>query len=462
MALKIDVNSFNDLVEGMMKENENLFVSADNNNLAIAKKIPLKSPNLMYYFGPGGICYTRLHQIYGPEHAGKTTLVTIIAADAQREIPKIYPGKDKVIWMDFEKTFDPIHAKAMGLDVSPDKFYLMSPDTGEQGFEKVKKLIKSGAVAMVVLDSDAAMSTESELESDEVGKATYGAQAKLLASVLRSINVLCANYETLYYEISQERPDPTVRSSYGPVKKATGGESIKFYSVTRSRIKKTGNIEDPKTKEIKGITVTLTNIKNKQGGGAIPFRSVELNLMFDGLDSDAEYLDLAEKYAKLGDLKELILTGRTWSVPSRPGLTFSSKDKMREGLKADPSLFDLIKKDIDRFQGQRSTLDNFNVELDEDDDGIEVEDAGEALKKRTDRQKQKAEEAKKLLEEKTKVLEGEPLDLGEDEEASNSTPAEIVEENKTEASIEPKVENAEPKVEEKVEPKKSRRVQVES
>ena len=224
----------------------------------------------------------------------------------------------------------------------------------------------------------------------------------------------------------------------------------------------TGNIEDPKTKEIKGITVTLTNIKNKQGGGAIPFRSVELNLMFDGLDSDAEYLDLAEKYAKLGDLKELILTGRTWSVPSRPGLTFSSKDKMREGLKADPSLFDLIKKDIDRFQGQRSTLDNFNVELDEDDDGIEVEDAGEALKKRTDRQKQKAEEAKKLLEEKTKVLEGEPLDLGEDEEASNSTPAETVEESKTEASVEPKVENAEPKVEEKVEPKKSRRVQVES
>lgn len=459
MALKVDVDSFNDLVEGMMKENENLFVSADNNNLAIAKKIPLKSPNLMYYFGPGGICYTRLHQIYGPEHAGKTTLVTIIASDAQREIPKIYPGKDKVIWMDFEKTFDPTHAKAMGLDVSPDKFYLMSPDTGEQGFEKVKKLIKSGAVAMVVLDSDAAMSTESELESDEVGKATYGAQAKLLASVLRSINVLCANYETLYYEISQERPDPTIRSSYGPVKKATGGESIKFYSVTRSRIKKTGNIEDPKTKELKGITVTLTNIKNKQGGGAIPFRSVELNIMFDGLDSDTEYLDLAEKYAKLGDLKELVLTGRTWSIPSRPEITFSSKDKMREGLKADPTLFDLIKKDIDRFQGQRNTLDNFNVELDEDDDGIEVEDAGEALKKRTDRQKKKAEEAKKLLEEKTKALEGEPLDLGEDDDVEE-TPAETPTETPTETPAEEKAETDKP-AEEADKPKTSRRVKVE-
>lgn len=418
--VKVDKSSFFNLVDKYQKEDENFFASSDANNVSIMKKCPLSSPKLMYYFGPGGLCYTRIHQIYGPEHSGKTTFVILIAKEMQREVPKKVPGKDIILWLDFERTFDPYHAKNLGLDISPEKFFLLQPDSGEEGWQKAMNLIKTGAVAMVVLDSDAAMPTEAELSSDEINKATYGAQAKLMSSISRNLNNLCSKYDTLWFDISQERVDPTIRVSYGgPVKKATGGDVIKFYSVTRTKIKKVGNIED-KNGEIIGIICKVTNIKNKQGGGAKPFRSIdELRIYFNGgINPDEEYEDLIIKYVKLGDLQTVTLSGRTYTVWDLSGpepvevTKQSSTDKFLSWLTdpASEAWYDKIKREVDSYQSKSSTLDQFNVVVDENDDGIDQETEEEMIEKRVEAQK-KADEKKKALLDK---IEDQPLNLDEE------------------------------------------------
>lgn len=368
MGLKVDTSAFNKLVGGMIKEKDNLFVSREES--AISEKIALNSPNLNYLFG-GGINYSRIHQVYGPEHSGKTSLISAIVGDVQHKVSKIYPGKDIVIWMDFERTFDMEYGRKLGLDTSEGKFYLMQPDTGEEAFEYVKRLIKTGAVAAVVLDSDAMMPTAAELTGDEVGKATYGGQAKLLAIALRQINILCSNYKTLYFQISQERVDPTIRSSYGVVKKATGGDAIKFDATTRTRIKKIEDVKNTNGDTV-GIRVQVRNIKNKSGGGALPFRTVELVLDFNkGFDTEAEYKDMIIKLSN--DIPGLSHPNNRTYMSDKYNFKCTSRGDFEEYLDSHPNILEALKKEVDIFFTKSTSLDAYNTIVDEGSDGIEIE-----------------------------------------------------------------------------------------
>ncbi len=411
---KANISAFDTLVEKTLKAKPNMFVTADSNNATINKRITLDSPNLNYLFGRLG--YTRQHQIYGPESSGKTSLVTAIVGNVQREMNKLYPGKDKVIYMDFERGFDPDYASKLGLDVSPGKFFLMQADTGEEGFEVIKELIKTGAVAAVVLDSDAAMPTAAELEGTEMGKATYGSQAKLLAVALRQINILCANYNTLYYQISQERPDPTIRSSYGVVKKATGGESIRFYASTRCRIKKIEEVRNSQN-EATGIVVQVKNIKNKQGGGSRPWRTVELTLDFNkGFDVESEYLDMIIKLSE--DLESVQRPNSRVYESSQFGFKLVGKDKFKNFLlePENKHIFDKLKTEVDEFFTKSSSLDKGNISYSEEDDGIDIENVAQAIEERYKKENGIEDEN----------VEGAPLSLEED----SSTEEEQTEETK--------------------------------
>ena len=106
--------------------------------------------------GVGGLPRGRIIEIYGPESSGKTTIAIHTIAQAQKK-----GGICAII--DAEHAFDASYARKLGVDV--DNLIISQPDYGEQGLEIADRLISSGAVDVVVIDSVAALVPRGELEA---------------------------------------------------------------------------------------------------------------------------------------------------------------------------------------------------------------------------------------------------------------------------------------------------------
>src|SRR5688572_24048476 len=113
------------------------------------------SSDLDIALGIGGLPKGRVVEIYGPESSGKTTLAIHVIAEAQKK-------GGMCAFIDAEHAFDATYAKKLGVDV--DNLLISQPDYGEQGLEIADRLILSGALDVVVIDSVAALVPKGELE----------------------------------------------------------------------------------------------------------------------------------------------------------------------------------------------------------------------------------------------------------------------------------------------------------
>src|SRR5262245_5625622 len=98
--------------------------------------------------GVGGLPRGRVVEIFGPESSGKSTLAMHVVAEAQR-------NGGICAYIDAEHAMDPVYAKAIGVDI--DQLLISQPDTGEQAPAIAARLIPSGALDVVVIDSVAAL-----------------------------------------------------------------------------------------------------------------------------------------------------------------------------------------------------------------------------------------------------------------------------------------------------------------
>lgn len=127
------------------------------------------------------------------------------------KIRKDFKDKQFVIYLDFEGTFDPSHAAQIGLNMDDEHFALFQPDSIEDGFTMIEPYVKSGSVCCVILDSDAAATTNLDNESDFGSTGFNGAKdAAVLTMVYKKFNVLCRNYLTPLLVVSQERANMCV------------------------------------------------------------------------------------------------------------------------------------------------------------------------------------------------------------------------------------------------------------
>src|SRR5687768_7861587 len=127
--------------------------------------------------GVGGLPKGRVVEIYGPESSGKTTIAIHTIAEAQKK-----GGICAII--DAEHAFDSSYARRLGVDV--DALLISQTDHGEQALEIADRLILSGAVDVVVIDSVAALVPKAELEG-EMGESKMGLQARLMSQALRKL-----------------------------------------------------------------------------------------------------------------------------------------------------------------------------------------------------------------------------------------------------------------------------------
>ena len=268
--------------------------------------------------GVGGYPKGRIIEIYGPESSGKTTFALHAIAEAQKQ-------GGVAAFIDAEHALDPRYAHALGVDV--DNLIVSQPDTGEQALEIADQLIKSGAIAILVVDSVAALVPKAEIDGD-MGDAHVGIQARLMSQAMRKLSGAISKSNAVAIFINQIREKVGVM--FGNPETTSGGRALKFYASIRLDIRRVEQI-----KQGDQAIGNLTRVKVVKNKVAPPFRQVDVDLIYGkGISREAEILDLAVKF-------DIINKSGSWFSYNDEKLG-QGRENIKDYLKQNPNLCDEI------------------------------------------------------------------------------------------------------------------------
>ena len=303
--------------------------------------------------GIGGIPKGRVTEIFGPESSGKTTLALHIIAEAQK-------AGGKAAFIDAEHALDPEYARALGVDI--DELLVSQPDTGEDALEICEMLVRSGAIAVVVIDSVAALVPKAEIQGD-MGDSHMGLQARLMSQALRKLTGTINKTNTAVIFINQLREKVGVM--FGSPEVTTGGRALKFYSSVRLDVRRIESIK--LGDQMVGNRTRVKVVKNKV---APPFKMADFDIMYGfGISKAGDVLDCA---VEAGLLEK---SGAWYSYKgNRIG---QGRENLKTYLNENPAIIDELEAElIQRFMDKKARVlpqkgsEVFAV----DEDGVILED----------------------------------------------------------------------------------------
>ncbi len=272
--------------------------------------------------GIGGIPRGRITEIFGPESSGKTTLCLHIISEAQKE-------GGMVAFIDAEHALDPEYATALGVDM--ESVLLSQPDFGEQALDIAGKLIETGDISVVVIDSVAALVPKSEIEG-EIGDAHMAMQARMMSQTLRMLTSKIQKSKTAVIFINQLREKIGVM--FGNPETTTGGNALKFYASMRLDIRRIGALKEGELN-----VGNRTKVKIVKSKVSPPFKTAEFDIRYgEGIDKYSELIDMAVEY------EILIKAGAFYKYKDKS--IAQGKDKMRQLLISNESLYISIRKKL--------------------------------------------------------------------------------------------------------------------
>ena len=280
--------------------------------------IPFSSPNLCWMCY-GGIPKGTVIEFAGEENGGKTTTALDLVANAQKQFKKEYKEEKKkdenvelkkVIYCDCENTLDEQWAKTLGVDTN--ELILLKPmaQSAEEIFDMLLKMMETGEVGLVVIDSLGVMVSQQAYDKDVQDK-TYGGIAAALTVFGKKAQMICARTGCILLGINQIRED---MGGFNRII-TTGGRGWKHLCTFRFIFKK-GDFIDENNNSIKrsstspaGNLVEVAIVKDKavkpdrlngyytlkyNTGADILNDTVELACWYDIIRKRGSYFDIID------------------------------------------------------------------------------------------------------------------------------------------------------------------------
>jgi recombination protein RecA len=222
----------------------------------------------------GGVPIGMITQFIGQASTAKTVFGTHILREAQRK------GYHTLI-IDSENAYNPTFARTLGID--PEKLIYAAPETVEECFDTIEKIINSirtddpSTPIVVFYDSLAVSPSKAEMDAEGYeGNNMQGAtRAKMIGACLRKINPILRPKKVALVLVNQIRTKVGVM--YGdPRVAAAGGNALEYYLGVNLETSKTDNIGDKDSPT--GIRGRVKNKKNKL---IEPFKSCDFELIFN-------------------------------------------------------------------------------------------------------------------------------------------------------------------------------------
>lgn len=228
--------------------------------------------------GIGGFAKGKTYEFLGWESSGKSTGTLEAIANAQA-------NGDICALIDGEHSFDPTYAKAVGVNV--DALLINQPSYGEQGYNVAMRLMNSGKLGMLVIDSQTSLLPKKVIESD-MGEGGMGLHARLMSEAIPKMMAAAARNKVTLIIISQLREKIGVM--FGNPETTNGGHALKFYAHGRLRWQRKAAPNKDGDEAVSNAT-TVKVIKNKM---AAPFKIAEFDIVYGkGIDRKTELLKLA-------------------------------------------------------------------------------------------------------------------------------------------------------------------------
>ena len=144
------------------------------------------------------------------------------------------------------------------LGVNTNELLFLQPSSAKDTFQALLKIVRSGEISMVVVDSVSAMTegvADEELVKDSVGKL-----ARNRSKNMPVLAEACSNNDCTVIFINQTREKIGVM--FGDPTTTSGGNALKFYATQRVKVNKKSPIKDSEGSVI-GTEVGLKVEKNK-------------------------------------------------------------------------------------------------------------------------------------------------------------------------------------------------------
>lgn len=333
--MAIDRNQIlNDVLSSISKElgpQENIARYKDLNNMYVET---LSSGSLgVDIILNGGFPKGRINQIVGKASSGKSTMALSMIAALQRDKPDAV-----IVYIDAEQAVDPKYARQLGVQLDDIVFY--QPSSGDDGYNAAYKLIQSGIVDLLIIDSIPAMIPKASMDYEvgETQKVGLGATLDN-QGVSRLVPAAKATGATVIL-INQYREKvtigmPTQGDGFSGNGYLPGGQSLPFMSSTVLKIQRVG--KEFAGDEVTGDNVRAWAIKHKTGR---PYGTTDYQLDYGaGISLAAEIITWGVKFDLIGK------TARTFWVidkDSEDGVLEGSRQgshvKFKEYLESQPEL----------------------------------------------------------------------------------------------------------------------------